>query len=118
LRSLVLQVLITLGLVVACGSGKGFERLVVFTAPFYWGFIALVGIALIVLRQRGATAQAAYRAPFFPWLPLFFAASSGAMVYAAIAYAMQRRSAEALWAVSVVIGGVVAGALDLRARRR
>src|SRR5438128_12465015 len=44
LRSLVMQTLITLGLIVACRKGESFERLVVFTAPFYWGFIALVGI--------------------------------------------------------------------------
>src|SRR5438128_8294901 len=43
LRSLVLQTLITLGLVLGCRERAGFERLVVFTAPFYWGFIALVG---------------------------------------------------------------------------
>ena len=40
LRSLVLQTLVTLGLVLACREQAGFERLVVFTAPFYWGFIA------------------------------------------------------------------------------
>jgi basic amino acid/polyamine antiporter, APA family len=117
LRSLIFQVLITLGLVVACGSGEGFERLVVFTAPFYWGFIALVAIALIVLRKRGATAKATYRVPLFPVTPILFALSSGAMVYAAIAYALQNRSIEALWAAAVVVAGVAIGWFDLRARR-
>ena len=47
LRSLVAQTIVTLGLVVGFGLySKGFERLVVFTTPFYWGFIGLVGIAL------------------------------------------------------------------------
>ena len=118
LRSLVMQVLVTLGLVLACGSGEGFERLVIFTAPFYWGFIALVAVALMVLRYRGDTAQATYRIPLFPLTPLLFAASSGAMVYAAIDYASQRSSAEALWAIAVVGLGLIVGYFDVRARRR
>ena len=48
LRSLALQTLVTLGLVVGFGlQSGGFSGLVVFTGPFYWGFIGLVGVALI-----------------------------------------------------------------------
>ena len=118
LRSLLMQVLITLGLVIACGSGEGFERLVVFTAPFYWGFIALVAVALIVLRTRGQTASANYRVPWFPFTPLLFGAGSAAMVYAALDYAIARRSVEAWWAGAVIVVGLIVGWLDVRARRR
>jgi amino acid transporter len=117
LRSLIMQTLVTLALVCICRR-EGFERLVVFTAPFYWGFIALVAISLIVLRMRGATARASFRTPFFPALPIIFAATSGAMVYAAVDYAFHRRSLEALWAVAVVVGGLLFGWLDYQARRR
>jgi basic amino acid/polyamine antiporter, APA family len=119
LRSLVAQTLVTLGLVIGFGLyAEGFERLVIFTGPFYWAFIGLVGIALIVLRQRGATAGAAYRVPFYPLTPLVFAASSAAMVYAAIDFAVRNRSPEAFWAIGVVVAGVVVGVLDWHVRRR
>jgi len=118
LRSLVMQTLITLGLVMACRDREGFERLVVFTAPFYWGFIALVGIALMILRSRGATAKATYRVPFYPLTPIVFALTSGAMVYAGIAYAIERRSVEGWWALGVIVAGVVVGCIDWRARHR
>jgi amino acid transporter len=118
LRSLLLQTLVTLGLVMGFGiNPASFERLVVYTGPFYWGFIALVGVALIVLRGRGHE-RGAYRVPFFPLTPLLFTASSGAMVYAAIEYAVSNRSTEAAWFVSIVAIGVVVGLFDWLARRR
>jgi len=117
LRSLVMQTVITLALVCVCRR-EGFERLVVFTAPFYWGFIALVAVSLIVLRLRGSTATGTFRTPLFPLLPLIFAVTSGAMVYAAIDYAIQRRSLEALWAVVVISFGLAWGLWDWKLRRR
>jgi amino acid transporter len=118
LRSLVLQVLVTLGLVVACRDAAGFERLVVFTAPFYWGFIALVGVALIVLRLRGRTASSSYRVPLFPLTPLLFAASSAAMVYAGVDYALQYQNIEVRWGLAVITIGLVVACIDWRARHR
>jgi len=118
LRSLVMQVVVTLLLVAACGDKKGFERLVAFTAPFYWGPIGLVGISLILLRLRGATTSATYRVPLFPLTPIVFAASSGAMVYAGVVYAIEKRSVEGWWAAAVVAGGFVFGWIDWRSRHR
>ena len=118
LRSLVLQVLVTLGLILACRGNEGFGRLVVFTAPFYWGFIALVGVALLVLRLRGRTDKAAYRVPFFPLTPLIFIGTSGAMVIAGIDYARNNPAAEAWWAVAVIASGALVAILDWRARQR
>jgi amino acid transporter len=118
LRSLILQAVVTLGLVAACRDREGFERLVVFTAPFYWGFIALVGVALIVLRSRGGTVRATYRVPFYPLTPFVFAVTSGAMVYAGIDYAIRQRSPEAWWAFGVVAAGLVVGWIDWRSRHR
>jgi amino acid transporter len=119
LRSLLAQTAVTLGLVVGFGLyPRGFERLVIFTGPFYWGFIGLVGVALLVLRSRGLTAKSKYHVPLFPLTPLVFAASSGAMVYAGVAFAIEKRSVEAWWAVAVVVSGLVVGWIDWRARRR
>jgi basic amino acid/polyamine antiporter, APA family len=116
LRSLVLQTLVTLGLVLACREQAGFERLVVFTAPFYWGFIALVGVSLIVLRARGATGIASFRVPFYPLTPALFTLTSCAMVVAGVDYAFHNRSIEAAWAAAVVALGLVVGYLDWRSR--
>jgi amino acid transporter len=118
LRSLVMQTLVTLGLVVVCREQEGFERLVVFTAPFYWGFIALAAIALIALRLHGATGSATFRVPLFPLTPIIFAVSSGFMVYAGFKYAFSRQSVESLWGLAVVVSGLVVGWVDWRARHR
>jgi basic amino acid/polyamine antiporter, APA family len=117
LRSLLAQAAATIGLVVSFGLYPGgFDRLVVFTTPFYWGFIALVAIALIALRQRGAVGLSGYRVPFYPVAPAVFFLSSSWMVYAAIDYAARNRSWEALWAAAVIFSGTIAAALDVRAR--
>jgi len=120
LRSLAVQTLVTLGLVIGFGLYPGgFGKLVVFTGPFYWGFIALVGVALVVLRLRGDSPPgAAYRVPLFPVTPLLFALTSGAMVYSAIVYAVQNPAYEALWAVVVIAVGIVFGIIDWLSRRR
>ena len=77
------------------------KSLVIFTGPCYWGFIGLVGLALIRLRLHPTTARAKgeYRVPLYPLTPLVLALSSGAMVVAAIQYAIAQRSSLALWTV-------------------
>jgi len=118
LRSLAVQTAVTLGLVIGFGLYPGgFSRLVVFTGPFYWGFIALVGLALIVLRLRGGAATASYRVPLFPLTPLLFTFTSGAMVLAAVDYAARNVAWEGVWAVVVIASGLVFGIIDWQARR-
>lgn len=119
LRSLLVQSAVTIALVIGFGIYPGgFERLVVFTAPFYWGFIAIVGIALVVLRFRGASSAATFRVPLFPLTPTIFFLSCAAMVYASLNYAWQNLAWEAVWAGVVLLAGVVVGCLDYRAFRR
>jgi amino acid transporter len=118
LRSLIVQTLVTLGLVIGFGLYPGgFDRLVVFTGPFYWGFIALVGVALVVLRLRGGL-TATFRVPLYPVTPILFSLTSGAMVYAAIDYAVRNLAWEALWAGIVLASGLAVGVFDWLARRR
>jgi amino acid transporter len=119
LRSLALQTLVTLALVLGFGaSAHGFERLVVFTAPFYWGFIALVGVALIVLRKRHPTERTTFSVPLYPLTPLIFSLTSGAMVIAAVDYALKNLSAESFWVVGVAVAGLAVGIHDWYSRRR
>ncbi|HEX5104953.1 MAG TPA: amino acid permease [Pirellulaceae bacterium] len=118
LRSLAVQSAVTVALVVGFGQYEGgFGRLVVFTAPFYWAFIALVGVALIVLRVRSAIAAATFRAPLFPLTPAIFALSCGAMVYASLDFAYRNRAWEMAWAIAVVLAGVIVGLVDHAAFR-
>lgn len=119
LRSLLVQSAVTIALVVGFGFYPGgFERLVVFTAPFYWGFIAIVGIALVVLRRRGESAGAAFRVPLYPLTPAIFFLTCAAMVYASLDYAWRQLAWEVVWAVVIVLAGVIVGWLDFRAFRR
>jgi amino acid transporter len=125
MRSLVVQTLVTLGLVLGFGLyEEGFKGLVIFTGPIYWGFIGLVGIALIVLRSRLSPEEAGYRAPFHPLLPIVLFASSAAMAASAALYIVQQRGNLALWSVGawwaagVVATGIIVGIIDWRARRR
>ncbi len=122
LRSLAVQTLVTLGLIAGFGLYPGgFKGLVIFTGPFYWGFIGLVGPALILLRWRGVISSA-YRAPLFPILPLLLAASGAAMTWSAVQYVLSQRTGVALWAVGawwaigVIAAGILVGFLDWRVR--
>jgi len=117
LRSLAVQSLVTLGLVIAFGQqGGGFNRLVVFTGPFYWGFFSLVGIALIVLRLRGDARHGTYRVPLFPLTPRLLIATSGGMTLAALHYIYQEKAWEEFWptawAAAVILTGIVVGLFE------
>jgi amino acid transporter len=118
LRSLLVQSAVTMGLVLAFGlySG-GFEKLVRFTAPFYWGFIALVAVALVLLRRKGKLAGGTFRVPLYPLTPAIFFLSCAAMVYASTAHAYNERAWEAAWAVILMLAGIVVGWIDYRSFR-
>jgi len=68
----------------------GFETMVEFTAPVFWGFLCLVGIALFVLRHRDPTAPRPFRVPFYPLTPAVFVAVCAYLLYSSISYATSR----------------------------
>jgi amino acid transporter len=123
-RSLAAQSIVTLALVIGFGLyPQGFSRLVNFTAPFYFGFIGLVGIALIAIRERAREAGVAakdgeFQVPFFPVLPALFALSSAAMVYASINYALNNLAHEVWWAIAIVLVGAGFCWWDYQTRNR
>jgi APA family basic amino acid/polyamine antiporter len=121
-RSLAVQTAITLGLVIVFGIvPNAFSALVVFTGPFYWGFFSLVGVALIVLRVRGQTSHSTYRVPLFPFTPILFSLTSGAMTLAALQYLYAQRAWTEFWptawATCVVVLGAVVGIAEWHSRR-
>ena len=85
-----------------------FERLVIFTAPLFWGFLFLTGLALIVLRSRDAMRPRSFRVPLYPVTPLAFMAGCAFMVYSSTTYAWANSSylGEALWSLSLLVIGI------------
>lgn len=107
-RAFLVQGAIALALVAFGAAQKdGFEAMVEFTAPVFWGFLTLVGIALIVLRGRdGAAVARPFRVPLYPLTPAIFIAVCAYLCYSSIGYAMSRSAIHVSLGVMAV--GVVA----------
>lgn len=75
-------------LLVAVGTaiGSGFRAMVEFTAPVFWLFFLLTGIALFVLRRREPTRPRPFKVPLFPLLPLLFCATCAYMLWSSLSY--------------------------------
>ncbi len=65
---------------------RGFETMVEYTAPVFWLFLFLTGVALLVLRRHDPGRPRPFRVPFYPLTPLAFCATSGYLVYSSLAY--------------------------------
>lgn len=106
IRAIVMQAAVTIALVIGFGLREGgFKSLVIFTSPFFWGFFVLVGLALIVLRDREPDRPRLFRLPLFPILPAIFCLSSGYMMLSSIDYVSHNLAWQASWAVLVLISG-------------
>ena len=57
-----------------------FENLISYVVFTDWIFFALAGASVIVLRQTMPDAPRPYRVPGYPWVPLFFVATSAGFV--------------------------------------
>ena len=107
-RSLILQSIVTLMLMVLFGSyPDGFDRLVVFTGPIFWLFLLMTGLSLFVLRRNDAATHRPYRVLFYPVTPLLFIVSTAFMLYASVNYARQQNYVEGWWAAAVMATGAV-----------
>jgi amino acid transporter len=110
LRGLLWQGAIALVLVaVAAASRDGFETLVIYTAPAFWLFFLLNGMALFVLRHRFPAEGAHFRVPLFPLTPLVFCAACAGMFVACLRYALAFDPAGTLGArlgVAVLLLGI------------
>ena len=86
-NALLAQGLVALALV-GLGSltRNGFETMVEYTAPVFWLFLFLTGVALVVLRHRDPARPRPFRVPLYPLTPLAFCVTSGYLVYSSLAY--------------------------------
>jgi amino acid transporter len=65
----------------------GFEMLVAGSAPVFWGFFFLGGLAVFILRAKDNATPRQFKIPLYPFPPLVFCASSLYMFYASLTYA-------------------------------
>src|SRR5262249_33136049 len=110
--SLLLQMLITLGMLVLVGTeqgrellnrvtlGLGFREVTTWfeggffpllqcSAPIFWLFFLMSGLSLFVLRINEPHVERPFRVPLFPIVPLLFCATCGYMLYSGITFAGQ-----------------------------
>ncbi|HRK56102.1 MAG TPA: amino acid permease [Burkholderiaceae bacterium] len=107
--------LLSLGLVgLASKHRSSLQWLVDFTAPVFWFFLMLTGIALFVLRMRYPHATRPFKVPLYPVLPLVFIGSSAFLLYRSLLFALSHQAIQA--SVAVVVAGFVAWALLRLAR--
>ncbi|ONG55818.1 amino acid permease [Pseudoroseomonas deserti] len=86
-NGLILQGAIALALVgLGAVTEDGFRAMVDYTAPVFWGFLFLVGLALFVLRRREPDRVLPYKVPLYPLTPALFCLTCGYMLHASIAY--------------------------------
>ncbi|MBW4624880.1 MAG: amino acid permease [Brasilonema octagenarum HA4186-MV1] len=87
-NALVVQGAISLALIVLGAlTRKGFETMVDYTAPVFWLFFLLSGVALLVLRSREPNVPRPFRVPLYPWTPLLFCAICAYLLYSSLTYA-------------------------------
>jgi APA family basic amino acid/polyamine antiporter len=86
-NALLAQGTIALALVLlGFATRSGFETMVEYTAPVFWFFFLLVGVALLVLRWREPGIDRPFRVPLFPLTPLLFCATSAYLLYSSLVY--------------------------------
>jgi amino acid transporter len=80
----------------------GFETLLAGSAPIFWAFFLLTGVAVVLLRKKQPTAQRPFSIPLYPLPLIIFCATCLYMLYSSVVYAR--------WLVLVVATPLVLGA--------
>ncbi|CAN5552922.1 amino acid permease [soil metagenome] len=106
LNAFLVQGLISLALVsFGIFSRDGFETIVEYTAPVFWFFFLLVGVALFVLRVKEPKVERSFKVPLYPVIPLIFCLSSTYLLYSSVMYTG--------WGALVGIGVLLIGVILL-----
>jgi amino acid transporter len=88
-NALLAQGAISLALVLlASFTPDGFQTMVAYTAPAFWLFFLLTGLALFPLRRRPPASPDPFRVPLYPVTPILFAGACAWMLYSSFNYAM------------------------------
>ncbi|ARU04623.1 amino acid permease [Comamonas serinivorans] len=105
-QSLLALLLVGLGL----GHQSGFQAMVEYTAPVFWLFFLMVGLALFRLRRIDGARERPFRVPLYPVLPALFCASCAYMLWSSLAFVSTQRLAglNAAWiGVAVLASGLL-----------
>ena len=82
------------------------EATVEFTAPVFWGFLCLVGLALMRLRRIDPNTPRPFKVPFYPLLPIIFCLICAYLTYSSVLYAQSQGAIHVSF--MVMAAGVVA----------
>ena len=113
-NAMMVQGVIALSLVLFGAILKGgFEGLVLYSAPVFWGFFLLTGVSLFVLRVREPDAPRPFRVPGYPVVPAIFVLSCAWLFYNSLDY----YRIHALVGLGVLAVGVVVMLFAQRGRK-
>lgn len=102
-NALLVQGGIALALVgVGAATRQGFESMVDYTAPVFWLFFGLAGVALLVLRWTEPDVRRPFRVPLYPLTPLLFCVACAYMLWSSVTYT----GIGALLGVGVLLAGI------------
>ncbi|MFC5069795.1 APC family permease [Flaviflagellibacter deserti] len=86
-NAIIAQSAIALALVLlGAATRTGFQTIVEYTAPVFWFFLLLVGLAALILRTPGARSGEVFRVPFYPAAPLIFSLTCAYLLYSSVVY--------------------------------
>jgi basic amino acid/polyamine antiporter, APA family len=89
-KAIVLQCAIACLLIIGASFAReSFESIVEFTAPVFWFFILLIGIAIFILRRKNPALEIPCPVPFFPVLPIIFIITVAWLLYSSLVYSGQ-----------------------------
>lgn len=107
-----IQAAIALALVAFGAMEKsGFSTMVEFTAPVFWFFFMLNGMALFVLRRKDPHLPRPFKVPAYPVLPVIFIAMCAYLLYSSVTYAQSQNAG------FVALGAMISGAIALAAMK-
>lgn len=88
--------------IVAAIEKGGVKTMVEFTAPVFWGFLTLVGVAFFVLRFKYAHVARPFTVPMYPLLPIAFILTCGYLFYSSVTYAQSQNAVQvSFWVMGV-----------------
>jgi basic amino acid/polyamine antiporter, APA family len=93
----------------------GFSALVEFSAPVFWFFFTLSGIALFVLRRKDAGIARPFRVPLYPVVPFVFVCTCAYLFYSSIRHAQSENASYI--ALAVMASGALVWAVIRRLQR-
>lgn len=105
--ALLVQSVICLALVgFGAFQADGFDAMVEFTAPVFWFFLFLIGIAVFILRAKDRDIKRDFSIPLYPITPLLFCVSCAYLSYSSFAYAHSKGAVYI--SIYVMLLGIVA----------